>query len=398
MHLTGDHVEAPASGGTPGVDLRLAATAAMGAILVGLGLARFAFAPLQPALVVDGWFNGSDASLLASANLAGYLIGALFADVLARRMAPVTVLRIAVLAIGLSFVACADPSLPYPWFFVWRIVSGIGGGVIMVVSGPTLLAHVPQARRPFYSQLTLYGIGIGIVLAGVVTPSLMAIGLTQTWIALGVISIAVAVLTWRMWPAPLPQVPRPADERPSARLFILQYGLIAIAIVPHMVYLADYVARDLGRGVTSASHFYVIYGLGALIGPLLYAAASSRIGLRTTLRIAFVVQLIAVLLLLAGGDDVTLVLSSFLAGLGMPGLVALFLGRSQQIADGDPLRHRALWGLVIVSFSVAQTITAFVVSYLLRVYGEPGPGYPILFVAAALAVVVTFVVDLRIRR
>lgn len=395
MHLTGEHVEEAAGGR---VDLRLATVAAMGAILVGLGLARFAFAPLQPALVVDGWFDGSDASLLASANLAGYLLGALFADRLARRITPVTVLRIAVLAIGISFVACADPGLPYPWFFFWRVVSGVGGGVIMVVSGPTLLAHVPQVRRPFFSQLTLYGIGIGIVLAGIVTPSLMEIGLPQTWIALGVISIAVGVVTWRMWPSAPPPAPRPAAERPSARLFILQYGLIAVAIVPHMVYLADFIARDLGRGVTSASHFYVIYGIGALIGPLVYAALSPRIGLRTTLRVAFGVQLAAVLLLLAGGDDVTLVLSSFLAGLGMPGLVALFLARSQQIADGDPLRHRALWGLVIVSFSVAQTITAFIVSYLLRVYGENGIGYPLLFVAAAIAVIITFLVDLRIRR
>lgn len=395
MHVTGEHVEEAAGGR---VDLRLATVAAMGAILVGLGLARFAFAPLQPALVVDGWFDGSDASLLASANLAGYLLGALFADRLARRITPVTVLRIAVLAIGISFIACADPGLPYPWFFFWRVVSGVGGGVIMVVSGPTLLAHVPQVRRPFFSQLTLYGIGIGIVLAGIVTPSLMEIGLTQTWIALGVISIAVGVVTWRMWPSAPPPAPRPAAERPSARLFILQYGLIAVAIVPHMVYLADFIARDLGRGVTSASHFYVIYGIGALIGPLVYAALSPRIGLRTTLRVAFGVQLAAVLLLLAGGDDVTLVLSSFLAGLGMPGLVALFLARSQQIADGDPLRHRALWGLVIVSFSVAQTITAFIVSYLLRVYGENGIGYPLLFVAAAIAVIITFLVDLRIRR
>lgn len=395
MHLTGDHV-GEAGGGR--VDLRLATAAAMGAILVGLGLARFAFAPLEPALVVDGWFDGSDASLLASANLAGYLLGALFADRLARRVAPVTLLRLFVLAIGLSFIACADPGLPYPWFFFWRVVSGVAGGAIMVITGPTLLAHVPQTRRAFFSQLTLYGIGIGILVAGVVTPVLLGIGVGETWIALGVLSIAVALVTWRMWPATPPPAARPAGERPSARLFILQYGLIAVAIVPHMVYLADYIARDLDRGVTSASHFYVIYGVGALIGPLVYAALSPRIGLRTTLRVAFGVQLAAVLLLLAGGDDVTLVLSSFLAGLGMPGLVALFLARSQQIADGDPLRHRALWGLVIVSFSVAQTITAFIVSYLLRVYGEDGIGYPLLFGAAAIAVVVTFLVDLRIRR
>jgi len=382
----------------PRVDLRLATIASMGAILAGLGLARFAFAPIQPALVLDGWFSGQGASLLASANLAGYLLGALFADAAARRIPAATLLRFLVLAIGVSFVACADQGMPFVWFFFWRVISGVAGGAIMVISGPTLLAHVPRPRRPFFSQLTLYGIGIGIMLAGVVTPFLLGIGVAETWLALGVLSIAVAIVTWRMWPPPAPPAPPSTEERPSARLFILQYGLIAIAIVPHMVYLADYIARDLGRGVMTGSHFYVIYGVGALIGPFLYAAVTGRIGLRTTLRAAFLVQLAAVLLLFAGGDDLTLILSAFLAGLGMPGLVALFLARSQQIADGDPARHRMLWGLVIVSFSVSQTITAFITSFLLGQFGETGIGYPILFVAAAIAAIVTFAIDFRVRR
>ena len=42
----------------------------------GIGLARFAYTPLLPALVDGNWFSTSQAAYLGAANLAGYLAGA----------------------------------------------------------------------------------------------------------------------------------------------------------------------------------------------------------------------------------------------------------------------------------------------------------------------------------
>ena len=52
------------------------AIAAFCALLVGIGLARFAYTPLLPALVDGNWFSTSQAAYLGAANLAGYLAGA----------------------------------------------------------------------------------------------------------------------------------------------------------------------------------------------------------------------------------------------------------------------------------------------------------------------------------
>jgi hypothetical protein len=54
-----------------------ATASALCAILVGIGLARFAYTPLIPALVEAGWFTPAEAAYLGAANLAGYLAGAL---------------------------------------------------------------------------------------------------------------------------------------------------------------------------------------------------------------------------------------------------------------------------------------------------------------------------------
>jgi len=53
------------------------AWAASGAILAGVGLARFAYVPLFPAMVASGWVDGGGAGLLGAGNFAGYLAGVL---------------------------------------------------------------------------------------------------------------------------------------------------------------------------------------------------------------------------------------------------------------------------------------------------------------------------------
>src|SRR5260370_41041192 len=69
------------------------AAAGLCASLVGLGLARFAYTPLIPALIAAKWFSPADAVYLGAANLAGYLAGALVAPELGARAGPVRALR-----------------------------------------------------------------------------------------------------------------------------------------------------------------------------------------------------------------------------------------------------------------------------------------------------------------
>src|SRR5712672_4585289 len=71
----------------------LAAAAGLCASLVGLGLARFAYTPLIPALIAAKWFSPAEAVYLGAASLAGYLAGALIARELGSRAGAVRTLR-----------------------------------------------------------------------------------------------------------------------------------------------------------------------------------------------------------------------------------------------------------------------------------------------------------------
>ena len=63
------------------------------ASLIGIDLARFAYSPPLPAIVGAHWFEPAIAVYLGAANLAGYLVGALFARPVSTRFSVVTVLR-----------------------------------------------------------------------------------------------------------------------------------------------------------------------------------------------------------------------------------------------------------------------------------------------------------------
>ncbi|HYG43927.1 MAG TPA: YbfB/YjiJ family MFS transporter, partial [Bordetella sp.] len=170
------------------------------ASLDSIGLARFAFTPLIPELIHAHWFTTSAVVYLGAANLAGYVLGALIGRPIAARLANEHVLRLMMVLISASFFACAVP-VSFSWYFSWRFVSGIAGGVVMVLVAGTILPHVPAARKGAAGGAIFLGLGLGIAGSGTIIPLLLQWGLAQTWIGLGIISIVLTAASWFAWPA-----------------------------------------------------------------------------------------------------------------------------------------------------------------------------------------------------
>src|SRR5260370_13010497 len=116
----------------------LSAAAGLCASLVGLGLARFAYTPLIPALIAAKWFSPADAVYLGAANLAGYLAGALVARELGARAGAVRALRAMMALASLCCFACSMP-ISFVWFFGCRFLAGVSGGAIIVLPAATIL-------------------------------------------------------------------------------------------------------------------------------------------------------------------------------------------------------------------------------------------------------------------
>ena len=372
------------------------AISALVALLIGIGLARFAYTPLLPALVERGWFTGSEAAYLGAANLAGYLAGALLAGRLAAQFSAPLVLRSMMLLASLSLLACASP-LAFVWFFAWRLAAGIAGGVLMALAAPSVLPRVPSARRGLAGGVIFTGVGLGIAISGTLVPMLLEAGLFWTWIALGLLAAALTVVGWGGWPDTTRRRVRQAGEVATAGFrserallaVYLAYGLNAVGLVPHMVFLVNFVARGLGQGVPAGAFHWVLFGAGALVGPVLAGRIADRIGAAPALRLGFLVQAAAIGLPWLSAGTLALHVSSLVVGASVPGCVILILGRVRELASPDTGGQAIAWGRATAAFAIGQAIAAYVFSWMFEQSGD----HVALFGLGALALLVALAIE-----
>jgi predicted MFS family arabinose efflux permease len=369
------------------------------ASLVGIGLARFAYTPLLPAIVSAHWFPASTAAYLGAANLGGYLAGALAGGWLARRFDATFVLRAMMLLVTVAFVACAFP-VSFLWFFGWRFASGLAGGALMVLAAPTVLAHVTPSRKGFASGAIFSGIGLGIAASGTIVPILLRQGLMQTWLGLAAISLALTAVAWNGWPRRGESaVQHTAHHRghgrsypaASMRALYTEYALNAVGLVPHMIFLVDFVARGLGKGLDAGAQYWVLFGLGAIVGPLLSGHLADRTGFGPALRVAYLLQIVAVALPAVVRGPAALIVSSVVVGAFVPGIVALVLGRVNELLAHHPAAQKGAWSAATTSFAVLQAVAAYGLSFL---FAHDGGNYATLFVIGAASLALALAVDL----
>lgn len=365
--------------------------------LIGIGLARFAYTPLLPAVVDAHWFAPAAAAYLGAANLAGYLGGAVLGRPFAARVSAVVVLRAMMVLAMASFFACGSP-LGFLWFFVWRFAAGFAGGAMMVLAAPMVLAHVPQSRRGLTGGLIFMGVGAGVAASGTVVPFLLHFGVQAAWIGLGLLSLVLTIVAWRGWPdGPTPALAPPEGHVHPPRLGALralyvEYALNAGGWVPHMIFLVDFIARGLGQGVKVGAEFWVAFGLSATVGPLLSGHVADRIGFKSALRLAYALQIFAIALLACGVTSRPwLLLSSVIIGVFVTGTVTLVLGRIHELLPHHPAEQKATWSVATVAYALCQAAAAYGFSFI---FAHSGGNYRILFVIGTVAMTLSLLIDI----
>jgi predicted MFS family arabinose efflux permease len=372
--------------------------AAILAIFVGIGLSRFAYTPLIPVLVAEDWFTPAQAGYLGAANLAGYLAGALVGQQVAKRWQVMQALRFIMLVATISFFASATP-ISLDWFFLWRFVSGLTGGSLMVLAAPTILPFVPDAKRGLAAGLVFTGIGSGMVLSGTLVPALVSFGAATTWCVLGLLSLIATAWAWRWWPTEILQAAPSGAVRasrlatfrqPQLVMVYVVYGLVAVGLVPHMVFLVDFIARGLSRGLDIGGRYWITFGVGALLGPLIAGRLADSIGFANALRSALVSQVVCVSLPVFNTTTAALIVSSLFVGAAVSGTVPLALGRTREIIT-DPCDRKTAWSIATIVFALGQASAGYLFSYIFAVTDGD---YSLLFTFGSAAMGLALIVAL----
>lgn len=374
------------------------------ATLAGIGIARFAYTLLLPAVIEQGWFNASQSAYLGAANLLGYFVGALAAHWLSERFALRRVIGASFLCIALSFLLCAWPGT-FAWFFAWRLVSGIAGAVLMVVGPSLALTATPAKRRAHVGAMVFTGIGLGALLSAFIVPWLLAFSLMATWVALGLLCVVAGMLciVGERHLATAPVVGHEGREGHAAPgiglavwLLMGAYALDAVGFVPHTLFWVDYLARENALGSQAAAFQWGIFGLGALCGPFMIKVLAHRAGWQAGLVVAFVAKAAAVALPVFSLALVSQSVSSFLVGGMIPGIVALTSGRLAALVG--PVAHKKYWGQATAAFAAAQAVAGYAMSALYAPLGSYGPLFAIssaMLVAGVVLVLLSRVAERR---
>ncbi|OLS53504.1 YbfB/YjiJ family MFS transporter [Rhodovulum sulfidophilum] len=163
-------------------DRDLAATIAATLVLVvGMGVGRFAFTGLYPLMIDEGQLSVSGGSYAASANYAGYLVGALLASV--RLLLSSSVLcQLAGVATMLTLAALGF-DLPSGAIIAVRGISGAFSAIAMVAASHWLI----HDRHQHHAVPTLYaGVGLGILISAeaIALGSAAKLGSRTIWLGL----------------------------------------------------------------------------------------------------------------------------------------------------------------------------------------------------------------------
>jgi predicted MFS family arabinose efflux permease len=232
-----------------------------------LGLSRFGYGVLLPAMRAELGWSYAEAGLLDTANAVGYLAGALLCPVLMSRAGAAMTLRVCAAVTTGSLLGCATTgSVP-----VLLALRGIGGAATaaLFVAGGLLAARLGSATGRPGPVLGVYygGVGPGILLTALLAPAVMTdpgrwrFG----WLLLGALATACAAIAGRAAARlPVPS-PSPRGATPSSRRLhwaLTAFTLFGVGYVPYATFAVTY-WHQTGAGVAAVTALWALLAAAA---------------------------------------------------------------------------------------------------------------------------------------
>ncbi|EHV5319043.1 YbfB/YjiJ family MFS transporter [Staphylococcus pseudintermedius] len=343
------------------------------ALFIVIALGRFAYTPILPFMQLDTGLDNKSVGLLATFNYLGYLIGAMLPIfyIMKNKVFDLKCYLLLNVATMLLFGVTDH-------FVIWsllRLLNGISSGAVFVLASNIVLEALHLARREGIAGLLYSAVGLGLF-----SSSLFIFLYTdvthwrETWIWLGsaafILTLIIIVCLREN-----PTLPEPASHeahgpekviRYSKRFYIpfaIAYfcegsgyiitGTFLVAIVKTMPTLSEYAALS-----------WMFVGLGAIPATVLWSMIGQRIGICLSVILAFLLQIVAVLMPIFTVNAFAIALSSMIFGATFLGLTTLFMSKSHQITFET--KGNNLVAVMTLIYSVGQMIAPYISGILIE--------------------------------
>lgn len=328
------------------------------ALAAAMGIGRFVYTPILPFMMERGGLTEAQAGIVASANYAGYLLGALIASWSllpgGRRtwlLAALTLSALTTAAMGLTSSLVLFTGL--------RFAGGVASAFVLVFATALVLDRLAVAGRSGLSSVHFAGVGCGIALSALLVAGLAAAGFgwRGLWIGSGIVSIlALAGALWLIPPESGPPTAAPGTgDSGSDRRFVslvVAYGLVGFGYVITATFIST-IVRNSPELRPMEPVVWLAVGVSAAPSVALWAATARRWGNGRAFAAACLAEAVGVALSVLSTEPLAIITSAVLLGGTFMGLTALGLIGVRLLAAGDPRRNLAL---MTASFGLGQMV------------------------------------------
>ncbi len=342
---------------------------------IGLGIGRFAYSLVLPDMRDALGWSYSTAGFMNTVNAIGYLVGALAAASIIRRVGLFRATWIGAAACVMSMAICALSGN----FFVFsfgRLLSGLGAATTFV-GGGALAATIAQSRpaqSAFLLSLFYTGPATGLIVSGLSAPFLLQyFGPGSWWIVWTALTLLSALMTI---PLLLNPVDVPASDstvatsstslRPIA-FYLAGYFMFGAGYIAYMTFMIAYV-RDGGGGAAAQSAFWCLIGVISFAAPWLWRGLIARSASGMTTAILIGVTMLGTLLALFGTSPLLLAASALVFGSSFFAVVTSTTAFTR--LNYPPAAWPKVIGILTITFGLGQTLGPFVTGAITDAMGS----------------------------
>ncbi len=241
-----------------------------------LGLARFAYGLLVPAMRTDLHWSLAQAGALTTANGLGYLLGAMASALVARWLGVTATFRLGMVVTAAALAATAASS-SYPVLLLTRAVAGLSGALVFITGG--VIASHAAARARSAAPLAIYfsGAGLGIAVSGLFIPPVLSGDPGRwplVWAALGAGAVLATVISWTAarGSGEIGTTANGLDLASLVRLWPVTgaYLLFAAGYIAYITFLSAYLTAH-HASVVQVALTWTVLGLTAVAAPALWS-------------------------------------------------------------------------------------------------------------------------------
>ncbi|WP_334149187.1 YbfB/YjiJ family MFS transporter [Hyphomicrobium sp.] len=365
---------------------RSTAIAAALVLVIGMGFGRFAFTGLYPLMVNGGQITVEGGSYAASANYAGYLIGALFAGALSGISSrKLCTFSMAATVVTLGLLALAIPE----WLVVTvRGFAGAASAIAMVAASHWLIhdRHHHQGAPALFA-----GVGVGILVSAeiIAAGSWASLSSHALWLLLALVALAIGLATLILQArgdSYKPEREPSSHDKAAVRTppfgpvrLIVIYGLAGFGYIITATYLPLLVRSALAT--IDPIHIWAVFGSGAIPSCFLWHSLHERWGTSRSLMANLGIQAIGVILPVMH-SPLAYIGSALIVGGTFMGTVTIAMPAARRVAKSQRFNMLAI---MTAAYGVGQIIGPLVATKLYGVTQSFDASLVVAGVALAIA-------------